>query len=1170
MTWNSLYCNSLKTRIILTTLAIFLASLWSLSFYVSLMLRKDMEKLLGEQLFSTASMVASQINRELERRLDALETVAELSSPAMQAGTDATQTFLEQRPDLRMLFSGGIFIVQSDGTRTAYTPFASYRFGINLKDRDYIIGPLQEGKPTIGQPIFGRTEHAPVVVMAAPIRDNSGKTIGALAGSTILSISTFMDQITESHYGNTGGYLLLAPKYNIYVTATNKNLIMQPLPTPGIDPMHDRYIQGYEGYGVSVSFRGVEELTAAKSIPVSGWILSIALPTAEAFAPIRNLQQRMLGATLFLTVLAGWMSWWMLKRQLSPLLVTSRRLSTMTDGTQPLAPLPVTKNDEIGQLIGGFNRLLKTLGERETALQESEARFKVLHDASFGGIAIYDQGIILDCNQGLCDMTGHTSDELIGMEIHRLVAPEWRDLLEQKLKGDLDRLYDVEGCRKDGSRYPACLRGKNFVSEGQVTRVIEFRDITERKRAEAKLVESESRLKTLTNAMPDLVWLKDCDGLYLACNHRFERFFGASEKDIVGKTDDDFLDREHADLFREHDKIAMKNGGPSVSEEWGTFADDGHRELLETTHTPMFDSHGRLIGVLGIGHDITSQKEHERQLEHIAHFDVLTTLPNRVLLADRLHQAMAQTLRRGQLLAVAYIDLDGFKSVNDDQGHEIGDQLLVALADRMNQTLREGDTIARLGGDEFVAVLLDLEDADASAPMLDRLLQAAAQPVQIGDLVLQVSASLGVTFFPQEDEVDADQLLRQSDQAMYQAKLAGKNRFHIFDAERDRYVRSHHESLEHIRSALAEGEFVLHYQPKVNMRTGTVIGAEALIRWRHQERGLLLPSEFLPVIEDHPLAVDLGEWVVNSALTQLEIWHAAGLDIPISVNVGARQLQQNDFIDRLREILAAHPTVRPNDLEMEVLETSAMEDLTRVSQIIEAGREIGVGFALDDFGTGYSSLTYLKRLPVALLKIDQSFVHNMLDDPDDLAILEGVLGLANAFRRSVLAEGVETVAHGTMLLQLGCELAQGYGIARPMPAADFPEWAVNWRPDPVWGSLSPVDHDDVPILFACAEHRAWISAIETNLKEGHETPRSDFHQCRFDQWLDAEGLARYGTRLTFQAVAEKHRQVHALAAGINELQAHGKRTEARARLEDLHCQADTMVAQLQEMMSEDS
>jgi len=575
-----------------------------------------------------------------------------------------------------------------------------------------------------------------------------------------------------------------------------------------------------------------------------------------------------------------------------------------------------------------------------------------------------------------------------------------------------------------------------------------------------------------------------------------------------------------------------------------------------------------------IGHLISSfncllvkLNDNQTELAQLAHFDPLTALPNRVLLADRLHQVMLQTQRSRQLLVVAYLDLDGFKIINDTHGHAIGDQVLIELANRMKHTLREGDTLARLGGDEFVAVLLDQKDVVTCVPILNRMLAAAAEPLNIGSLVLQVSASIGVTLYPQTDEVDADQLLRQADQAMYKAKLVGKNRYCIFDADQDRSLRGHNESLEHIRNALTRREFVLYYQPKVNMRTGTVIGAEALIRWQHPERGLLPPAVFLPLIEDHQLAVEIGEWVIDTALNQMELWRASGLNISVSVNVGARQLQQADFVSRLRDNMLAHPTILPRDLVLEVLETSALGDLARISKVIESCREIGVMFALDDFGTGYSSLTYLKHLPVAQLKIDQSFVRDMLVDPDDLAILGGVLSLANSFRRQVIAEGVETIEHGEMLLQLGCELAQGYGIARPMPAVDLPAWTRQWQMDPAWRNVRPVDRDDFPLLFAGIEHRAWFVNVETFLNSGHGLPPLEHHKCRFGTWLAFEGKARIATQPVFQTIEHLHRQIHVLVADLADFHANGRSSEVSALLTDLGDLQDTFFGQLRLILS---
>ena len=566
------------------------------------------------------------------------------------------------------------------------------------------------------------------------------------------------------------------------------------------------------------------------------------------------------------------------------------------------------------------------------------------------------------------------------------------------------------------------------------------RDITERKQAEEELHLAASVFTFAGEA----IMITNPEGKILNVNKAFCKITEYSVDEVLGQSPRILNSGKQSNEFYHELWQSLIEKGYWQGELWNRRkGGEVYAEML--TITAVRDAKGITHHYVALFSDITEQKEHEFRLEHFAHFDALTNLPNRVLLADRLQRAMNQALRRNELVAVAYLDLDGFKAVNDKLGHATGDQLLMIIADRMKVAIRDGDTLARLGGDEFVAVLVDLNDSTPFAPILRRLLDSVSEPVYIENTVLKVSASLGVTFYPQDQVIDADQLLRQSDQAMYQAKLAGKNRYHLFDAKQDCLIRSHHESLEYIRRALTQAEFVLHYQPKVNLRTGEVIGVEALIRWEHPQRGLLLPAVFLPTIEDHQLAIELGEWVIETTLTQIELWQLAGLDIPVSVNIFAKHLQQDDFVERLAIILDAHPQVPPYQLELEILETSALEDILYVSNIIERCSSFGVRFALDDFGTGYSSLTYLKRLPVAQIKIDQSFVSNMLDDPDDLAILVGVIGLARAFNRTIIAEGVETSAHGEALLKLGCELAQGFGISRPISGDKIPEWVKNWQ-----------------------------------------------------------------------------------------------------------------------------
>jgi diguanylate cyclase (GGDEF)-like protein len=506
--------------------------------------------------------------------------------------------------------------------------------------------------------------------------------------------------------------------------------------------------------------------------------------------------------------------------------------------------------------------------------------------------------------------------------------------------------------------------------------------------------------------------------------------------------------------------------------------------------------------------------------------------------------------------------------VNDRHTHGVGDELLIAIAQRMKAALRDGDTLARIGGDEFVAVLVDLEHPQDCESVLQRLLLAAATPLTVGDILLQVSASIGVTRYPQ-DASDADQLMRHADQAMYVAKLAGKNRYHHFDIEQDVAVKTRREDLEHIQQALQRREFVLHYQPKVNMKTGEVVGAEALIRWQHPEQGLLPPSAFLPVIENHPVSVELGEWVIDTALAQMESWATTGLRFPVSVNIGVRQLQQGNFVDRLGELLRAHPTVPPLSLELEVLETSAMEDISHVSNVMQACRALGVGFALDDFGTGYSSLTYLKHLPAELLKIDQSFVRDMLDDPDDLAIVESVIGLAGAFRRNVIAEGVETAPHGELLLTLGCEQAQGYGIARPMPASELPNWVARWRPDPSWTAWRQrmLSRDDKAMVFIEVGHRHWLRSLEAYLENDHAVPPPlEAGDCHFGRWQVGEGQARFGAAPQFHELVELHNRIHGMAQAIVSTARHESAATTQASMDELRRALDQLAHQLRELV----
>jgi len=684
---------------------------------------------------------------------------------------------------------------------------------------------------------------------------------------------------------------------------------------------------------------------------------------------------------------------------------------------------------------------------------------------------------------------------------------------------------------------------------------------------ETERIATEERLKLFADVFAHAsegVMITDIDGRILEVNHAFVRITGYARDEVIGRTPALLKSGRQPPSFYAGLWRTLTRRGAWAGEIWNRRKNgEIYAEWLDIS--VVRDAAGRPDRYVAIFSDITVQKEHQRQLEHLAHFDALTGLPNRSLLIDRLRQAMSQADRRRRLVAVAFIDLDGFKDINDRHGHEAGDHLLVQIAERMRLAIREGDTLARQGGDEFVAALIDLAKPDDCSPSLARLLAACAQPSEWQGETLAITASVGVAFYPQREKVDAEQLLRQADQAMYVAKQAGKNRFHLFDPGHDFAVRSHHGMVEDFRRGLSAGEMRLYYQPKVEIASGRVVGVEALLRWQHPQQGLLLPASFLGAIESDPLAIDLDEWVIETATEQIERWNAHGLDLSVSVNVnvGATYLLQRDFLARLQRLLLRHDHVWRKRLTLEILETSALADISHVAQTVREARALGIDFALDDFGVGYSSLAYLKQLPVAELKIDRSFLCDMSENPDDMRIIEAVVGLAVAFGRRVVAEGVETAEQMRLAALLGCAYAQGFYLAPPMPAEAFEAWLAAWRPDPLWAGRGPLPRGDLPLLFARAEHRRWMGQMIAALADP-SLPRPPDHpgDCAFGRWMTAEGHLHYGAHPLWLDIILAHEAVHYAAVQDKDATAERKIASQRAAGEALLVALDRLIDSL--------
>ncbi len=690
----------------------------------------------------------------------------------------------------------------------------------------------------------------------------------------------------------------------------------------------------------------------------------------------------------------------------------------------------------------------------------------------------------------------------------------------------------------------------------------------------------ETRLQTIFDTMQDLLWLKDPDGVYMACNQMFERFFGATQAEIVGKTDYDFVDSGLADFFRERDRIAMQQGAPVVNEEWVTFAQDGRRVLLETTKTPMYNESGHTIGVLGIGRDITAHKlaeenlrvaaiafeaqegimisdahniilrvnrafseitgyslddvvgrkpsllksgkqdagfyaimwqsilhtggwegeiwnkrkngelfpeylritvvkddtgkitnyvatftditkikAAEEEIKYLAYFDALTHLPNRRLLIDRLYQAVTTAARTGRSGSVLFLDLDNFKTLNDTLGHDLGDMLLQQVARRLESCVREVDTVARLGGDEFVVMLEDLSSQSVEAAtqvemVAEKILTEINRPYLLKTYEYHNTSSIGVTLFNKDCHRSIEELMKQADIAMYQAKNAGRNTVRFFDQQMQDALNARASLEDALRGALARNEFELFYQVQIDSFNAP-IGAEALIRWHRPEMGKVLPDQFIPVAEESNLILNIGQWVLDQACAQIKIWQSSPLtrDLVMAINVSAKQFRRADFVETLWETVRRHD-VSPLKLKLELTESMLQKDIDQTIAMMNELKMLGFQFSLDDFGTGYSSLQYLKQLPLDQLKIDQSFVRDLAVDSSDQAIVTTIIAVANSLGLAVIAEGVETEEQYDLLRQAHCAQFQGYLFGEPLPLADFEQTLLDFAhaAKPCWPS----------------------------------------------------------------------------------------------------------------------
>jgi diguanylate cyclase (GGDEF)-like protein/PAS domain S-box-containing protein len=700
--------------------------------------------------------------------------------------------------------------------------------------------------------------------------------------------------------------------------------------------------------------------------------------------------------------------------------------------------------------------LIRNITDRkqaEDALSQSVQEFRGLFEAARDAILILDpvEQVVLAVNQRACEVYGFRHGEFLGVALSALSEDLERDQghVEQTLRAGVAPAFETVHRRKDGTRMDVEVSASVVQYEGRRAILSINRDVSERQRAKADLEESLSLLKATLESTADGILVVDRDGRIVAHNGKFAEMWNIPPEVLATRDDSKAL--AHAiNMLERPDAFVAK-----VRELYAQ-PDASSQDILKLRDGRIFErySQPQRIGGASVGRvwsfrDVTQQHRAEETIRHRAYHDDLTGLPNRMLFRDRFAQALGHARRHKQTLAMLFMDLDRFKTINDTLGHAVGDKLLQHVAHRLITLTRAGDTLARLGGDEFMLLVSSIRQIEDASTVADHILNALKQPFRVDGHELHLTASVGISVFPFDGD-DADTLVKHADIALYRAKERGRNNYEVYtpamnDMALERLVLENS-----MRHALDRDEFLLHYQPQVDVSTGRIVGSEALVRWARANGDLVPPSQFIPVAEDTGLIANLGDWVLRRACAQGRAWRASGLPpLQLAVNLSASQFQRSSLIADVTRVLD-ETGLDPGCLELELTESTIMRNPELAIASLRRLRSMGVGIAVDDFGTGYSSLSYLKKLPISVLKIDRSFVRDCLFDTDDAAIVTAVISMAQSLRLKVVAEGVETMEQVTFLRDRGCREMQGYFFSAPLDAQGF-EGLVNAPPS--WGGL---------------------------------------------------------------------------------------------------------------------
>ncbi len=906
--------SSLKTRVVLAVALLFVGFASLLTWLTLRHFDQSFRQSLYQHQFVLASTLAKSIDDKIRQGQAMLAQVAAQVPPQAWQNPQLAQAFLDQKTNLKTIFTNGVLLIDAQGRVVAESPYLPGRRGRDVSGLEVFKVVSDTRQPYISRPFTSvRAMGRPVITMALPLFNAQGAMVGRLHGSVELLGRNFLSDLNDVKLGQTG-YVSLFTKDRVFISNRNPQRIMQPIVLPGLNPLVDRAIEGFEGSDTVVNSRGVELITSFKQLSTVPWILSLNLPLDEATAPLQRARDVLLLAIASGTALVVVLIWLFMRTALAPLAALTEHLRELPHKQGEARQIRLDTSGEIGTLVQTFNSMVRAQDEQRQTLQESETRFRNLAEMS------------------------------------------------------TDWYWEQD------TQHRFTLMSQGLDKTGVATYLGKAR------------------------------W----------------------ELPVVGVSPEQWA--EHRAVLEKHE--------PFRDLVYQVRAVNGNVRTFAISGAPMFDERGVFIGYRGIGSDITDRRSAEERIAYLAYHDALTGLPNRLLVQDRFEQAMAQAERSNTRVALVYLDLDNFKTINDTLGHAAGDEFLKEVARRLRACVRDSDTISRQGGDEFLLVLRDLPDTEIVSAIVTKILEKLQEPFQLGAQELSSSASIGVAIAP-DDGSDFETLRKKADLAMYRSKEAGRNTWHYFDPTMDAEAGEHLLMRNGLRRALEQQEFVLHYQTQHDLTEGTLTGLEALIRWQHPELGLVAPGRFIGVAEESGLIVQIGDWVLQQACWQAVQWQRAGLRaVPISVNLSAVQFKRGDVETSVERALSASG-LAPELLELELTESIMLHSAESVLDSVRRLKQLGVKLAIDDFGTGYSSLSYLKRLDIDKLKIDQSFVRDLASDPDDEAIVRAIIQMARSLNLKTIAEGVENLDLRFRLQSFGCDEAQGYLYSRPLPAGEI-------------------------------------------------------------------------------------------------------------------------------------